>query len=92
MASLIFGVVSMDWTVLAGFAALLLAVAVAAGYFPARRAIASTPWSAFATNNCCVVPSQSLWTALLLSGSSSITPNSEILHMPDTCCQLNRSM
>lgn len=43
MAALIFGVVSMDWTVLAGFAALLLAVAVAAGYFPARRAMRLDP-------------------------------------------------
>jgi putative ABC transport system permease protein len=43
MASLIFGVVSMDWTVLAGFGALLLAVAVAAGYFPARRAMRLDP-------------------------------------------------
>jgi len=43
MASLIFGVVSMDWTVLAGFAVLLLAVAVAAGYFPARRAMRLDP-------------------------------------------------
>jgi len=43
MASLIFGVVSMDYTILAGFSALLLAVALAAGYLPARRAIGVDP-------------------------------------------------
>jgi ABC-type lipoprotein release transport system permease subunit len=39
MASFIFGVVSVDFAILAGFAVLLLAVALAAGYFPARRSI-----------------------------------------------------
>jgi predicted permease len=43
MASLIFGVVSVDYTILAGFSALLLAVALAAGYLPARRAIGVDP-------------------------------------------------
>jgi putative ABC transport system permease protein len=43
MASLIFGVVSMDYTILAGFSALLLAVALAATYLPARRAIGVDP-------------------------------------------------
>jgi ABC-type lipoprotein release transport system permease subunit len=33
----------MDWTVLVGFAALLLLLAVAAGYFPARRAMRLDP-------------------------------------------------
>jgi putative ABC transport system permease protein len=39
MASLIFGVVSLDFAILGGFAALLLLVALGAGYLPARRAI-----------------------------------------------------
>jgi predicted permease len=39
MASLIFGVVSLDFTILGGFTALLLLVALGAGYLPARRAI-----------------------------------------------------
>ena len=43
MASLIFGVVSVDYTILAGFSALLLVVALAAGYLPARRAIGVVP-------------------------------------------------
>jgi putative ABC transport system permease protein len=43
MAALVFGVVSMDWAILAGLAALLLAVALAAGYFPARRAMRLDP-------------------------------------------------
>jgi putative ABC transport system permease protein len=37
--SLIFGVVSMNLTLLTGFAALLMIVALAAGYVPARRAM-----------------------------------------------------
>jgi predicted permease len=43
MASLIFGVVSVDYTILAGFTALLLLVALGAGYLPARRAIGVDP-------------------------------------------------
>lgn len=43
MASLIFGVVSVDFTILAGFSVLLLVVALAAGYVPARRATAVDP-------------------------------------------------
>ena len=43
MATLIFGVVSLDLAILAGFTALLLLVALAAGYLPARRAIAVDP-------------------------------------------------
>jgi putative ABC transport system permease protein len=43
MASLIFGVVSVDFAILAGFSVLLLVVALAAGYLPARRAIGVDP-------------------------------------------------
>jgi putative ABC transport system permease protein len=43
MASLIFGVVSVDLKILAGFSALLLVVALAAGHLPARRAIGVDP-------------------------------------------------
>jgi putative ABC transport system permease protein len=43
MASLIFGVVSLDFAILAGFTALLLLVALGAGYLPARRAIGVDP-------------------------------------------------
>jgi ABC-type antimicrobial peptide transport system permease subunit len=43
MASFIFGVVSVDFAILAGFTVLLLAVALAAGYFPSRRAIRRDP-------------------------------------------------
>src|SRR6266446_5369706 len=43
MASLVFGVVSLDFTILGGFTLLLLLVALAAGYLPARRAIGVDP-------------------------------------------------
>jgi len=43
MASLIFGVVSVDFAMLGGFTALLFLVALGAGYLPARRAIGVDP-------------------------------------------------
>jgi predicted permease len=43
MASLIFGVISVDFVILGGFTALLLFVALGAGYLPARRAIGVDP-------------------------------------------------
>ena len=43
MTSLIFGIVSMDVTILAGFTALLFLVALGAGYLPARRALRVDP-------------------------------------------------
>jgi putative ABC transport system permease protein len=43
MASLVFGIVSMDFTILAGFTALLFLVALGAGYLPARRAMRVDP-------------------------------------------------
>src|SRR5229473_1568723 len=43
MASMIFGVVTVDFAILAGFTALLLLVALGAGYLPARRAISVDP-------------------------------------------------
>jgi len=43
MTSLIFGIVSMDVTILAGFTTLLFLVALGAGYLPARRALRVDP-------------------------------------------------
>jgi predicted permease len=43
MSSLIFGIVSVNFAVLAGFAALLLVVALVAGYVPAYRAMRVDP-------------------------------------------------
>jgi putative ABC transport system permease protein len=43
MASLVFGIVSMDFGVVAIFTAVLLLAAVAASYFPARRAMRVDP-------------------------------------------------
>jgi putative ABC transport system permease protein len=43
IASLLFGIVPMDFPVIAVFALALLAVALAAGYFPARRAVRVDP-------------------------------------------------
>ena len=43
MTSLIFGIVSMDVTILAGFTGLLFLVALGAGYLPARRALRVDP-------------------------------------------------
>jgi ABC-type antimicrobial peptide transport system permease subunit len=43
MASLIFGVVSLDIRILSGFTAVLLLVALGAGYLPARRALGVDP-------------------------------------------------
>jgi ABC-type antimicrobial peptide transport system permease subunit len=43
MTSLIFGIVSMDVTILTGFTALLFLVALGAGYLPARRALRVDP-------------------------------------------------
>jgi len=43
MSTFIFGVVSMDFTLLAGFTGLLLVVATVAGYIPARRAMRLDP-------------------------------------------------
>lgn len=43
MASLLFGVVSLNPAITAGFAILLAVVAIAAGYFPARRATQIDP-------------------------------------------------
>ena len=43
MTSLIFGIVSVDVTILAGFTALLFLVALGAGYLPARRALRVDP-------------------------------------------------
>jgi putative ABC transport system permease protein len=43
MANLIFGVVSVNFAILGGFTALLLFVALGAGYLPAKRAIGIDP-------------------------------------------------
>lgn len=43
MASLIFGIVTVDLTILTGFTALLVAVALGAGYLPARRTMRVDP-------------------------------------------------
>ena len=43
MASLIFGIVSVDFAILGGFAILLVVVALGAGYLPARRAMRVDP-------------------------------------------------
>lgn len=43
MASFVLGIVSMDFAVIAGFAAVLVVVALAAAYFPARRAVRVDP-------------------------------------------------
>src|SRR5260370_36335843 len=43
MATLIFGVITVDFVILAGFTALLLLVAVRAGHLPARRAARPAP-------------------------------------------------
>jgi putative ABC transport system permease protein len=43
MASLVFGIVGSDIKVLLGFAAVLLVVALAAGYLPASRAMRMDP-------------------------------------------------
>jgi putative ABC transport system permease protein len=43
MTSLIFGVVSMDVTIFAPFTAVMLLVALGAGYLPARRALRVDP-------------------------------------------------
>jgi len=45
MASLVFGIVRTDFAVLLGFTALLVFVALAAGYLPARRAMRMDPMS-----------------------------------------------
>ena len=46
MAHAVFGLVSTSWTMLAGFAALLVVVALIAGYLPARRAMKVDPMAA----------------------------------------------
>jgi ABC-type antimicrobial peptide transport system permease subunit len=43
LANVIFGVVSADSMAIAGFTLLLIAVALVAGYFPARRALRIDP-------------------------------------------------
>jgi putative ABC transport system permease protein len=43
MASLVFGIVSMDFAVIGEFTVVLVLVALAAGYFPARRAVRIDP-------------------------------------------------
>jgi ABC-type antimicrobial peptide transport system permease subunit len=43
MAIFVFGIVSMDFAIIAEFTVVLLLVALAAGYFPARRAMRVDP-------------------------------------------------
>jgi ABC-type antimicrobial peptide transport system permease subunit len=43
MGAVVFGIVRLDFIVLAGVAILLLLVALIAGYFPARRALTIDP-------------------------------------------------
>jgi putative ABC transport system permease protein len=46
MSSAVYGVVALDWKIFAGFALLIAASALAAGFFPARRAASVDPVTA----------------------------------------------